>query len=319
MGNSEKIGGRRVLVTGGCGFIGSKLVERLIAEGVGVRVYDDFSRPYRYSNIPEIAQVVEGDVRDRDAVEKAVQKVDCVIHLAALTDVRESVKHPMLYYDVNATGTLNLLEASASQGVKKFVFSSSCAVYGRPARFPVDEETHLNPLSPYAASKAAAEGYCLSFAESRGLKCIVLRLFNVYGRMGLDGYSGVVSEFINRVIKDEPPVIFGTGHQSRDFIHISDVVECLTRAISLDPRISEILNLGTGKATSITQLAETIVRVSGKKGLKPIYGDSWPGEVDGSRADVGKLSRLIRYSPRVGLEEGLRILLESQMQVVGRC
>jgi len=220
----------KVLVTGGAGFIGSHLVDRLLAEGFEVAVLDDFSAG-RMENISchkdlREFRLVRGDVRDVGLVEKVVEDVDVVFHEAALVDVALSVENPVLFNEVNVVGTLNLLKACVDSGVKRFVFASSAAVYGDSRPAEKREDMLPEPISPYGVSKLAAESYVQVFNELYGLETVCLRCFNVYGsRQGLaSSYSGVITAFISRLLKGEPPVIHGDGKQTRDFVHVDDVV-----------------------------------------------------------------------------------------------
>jgi len=297
----------RVLVTGGYGFIGSHLARRLLELGFEVVVFDNFSKPSCV--VVDGASVVKGDLRFASAVERALDGVDVVYHLAALTDVRESVRRPRLYHRVNADGTLNLLEGCRRAGVKRVIYVSSCAVYGEPVRLPIDENHPTNPLSPYAASKLAAEAYCRSYAFCYGFDVAVFRLFNVYGPRQSDDYAGVISEFVRRVCNGEPPVIYGSGEQSRDFIYVSDVVECLVKAIDLSG--FEVFNLGSGRAMTINELAELVLRLSGRSGLEPVRVEGRRGEVFASVADVSKVERVLGFRAKKPLEEGIKELIEA--------
>ncbi len=302
----------RVLVTGGAGFIGSHLVERLHKLGYEIRVLDNLSSGRR-ENLAGVMGDVDfmyGDVRDVEQVRRAVLGVDAVIHIAALIDVEESVKNPLIYHEVNSTGTLNLLRCSVEQGVKKFIFTSTCAVYGNPVRLPIKEEHPLNPLSPYAASKLSAESYCMAFSASYGLKTTVLRLFNVYGpRQDTCKYSSVIIEFVKRVGKGLPPIIFGDGEQTRDFIYIDDAVEFIVRALEYDA--VGCFNVGTGSSVSINRLANLIIKIMGRSHLKPIHLEPRPGDVRHSEADVSKAVKVFDFKPRVTLEEGLKKFITS--------
>jgi len=294
-------------VTGGCGFIGSHLARRLLELGFEVVVFDSFSKPGCV--VVDGASVVKGDLRFAPAVEGALDGVDVVYHLAALTDVRESVRKPRLYHRVNVDGTLNLLEGCRRAGVKRVIYVSSCAVYGEPVKLPISEDHPTNPLSPYAASKLAAEAYCRSYAFCYGFDVTVFRLFNVYGPRQNDGYAGVISEFVRRVCEGKPPVIYGSGEQSRDFIHVSDVVECLAKAIDLSG--FEVFNLGSGRAVRINELAELVLRLSGRTELKPVRVKGRRGEIFASVADVSKVERVLGFKANKPLEEGVKELLEA--------
>ena len=297
----------RVLVTGGCGFIGSHLAMRLSELGFEVIVFDSFARSSCV--MVDGASLVKGDLRFAPMVERALDGVDAVYHLAALTDVRESVKKPRLYHRVNVDGTLNLLEGCRSAGVRRLVYVSSCAVYGEPVRLPISEDHPTNPLSPYAASKLAAEAYCRSYAFCYGFDVTVFRLFNVYGPRQSENYAGVISRFVKRVCEGKPPIIYGSGEQSRDFIHVGDVVECLAKAIDLSG--FDVFNLGSGKAVTVNELAELVLRLSGRTELKPVRVKGRRGEIFASVADVSKVERVLGFKAKKPLEEGIKELIEA--------
>jgi len=302
----------KVLVTGGAGFIGSYVVKRLIKLGYDVRVLDNFSRGKRDNLADVLGQIdlISGDIRDQEAVKKSIKGIDVVIHMAALVDVRESVEKPLLYHEVNSTGTLNLLYGSVKQGVKRFIYASTCAVYGNPVKLPISEDHPLNPLSPYAASKLSAENYCRAFSKSYGLKTTIFRFFNVYGpRKNINSYSGVIIEFIKRIKSDKPPIIFGSGEQTRDFIFIDDAVEFVIRSVEND--IEGVFNVGSGESTSINNLSELLLKIMRKEHLKPIHTSPRPGEIKNSQADISKACKVFNYRPRVSLEEGLRRVINA--------
>ncbi|MGD0644417.1 MAG: SDR family NAD(P)-dependent oxidoreductase [Candidatus Bathyarchaeia archaeon] len=309
----------RVLVTGGAGFIGSHLVDRLVNVGYEVRVVDDLSAG-RLDNIAVPlsgggVDFVRGDVRDVSLVSKCVEGVDVVVHLAALTSVPFSVLHPDLVFDVNLVGTLNLLRACADVGVGRFVFVSSCAVCGDPEFLPVREEHRTDPISPYAESKLLGERYCLGFGERRLLGSVVLRFFNVYGpRQGMNDYSGVITRFINRVKQGEPLVVYGDGSQTRDFVSVYDVVDAVLASMRSSEAEGQVFNVGSGKPTSINELAKTILALAGVD-LMIRYEKPRAGDIKDSYADISKAKKLLGYAPHVCLRDGLWALLEEKKVV----
>ena len=252
-----------VLVTGGAGFIGSHLVDKLVSGGVCVKVLDNLSTGSlnnisRHLNSGKV-EFIEGDLRDLAILKNAVKGVSQVVHLAAIISVTFSTDNPAVTYDVNTSGTLNLLQASAEAGVKRFVFVSSCAVYGEPVFLPVTESHPTNPISPYADSKLKAEKHCLDFDQKSCLEPVVLRFFNVYGpRQGLNDYSGVITKFLDNIKHCKPLVIYGDGLQTRDFVNVSDVVDSIVASIQSSKAAGEIIHIGTGKPTSINKLTETL-------------------------------------------------------------
>ena len=306
-----------VLVTGGAGFIGSHLVDRLVCCGYGVRVVDDLSSG-KLENIRDHVEsgkveFVEGDIRDVSVVERCVKDVDVAVHLAALISVPFSVEHPKVTFDVNVTGTLNLLRACAEAKVERFVFASSCAVYGEPEYLPVDEKHPTNPISPYAESKLAAEQYCLGFNERDLLSAVVLRFFNVYGvGQAVNDYSGVITKFIERCREGLPLVIYGDGSQTRDFVNVSNVVDAILLAMEKNGAEGEIFNVGFGRAVSVQELAETVLETAGVD-LEIRHDKPRLGDIKHSYADVSKAEKLLGYRPTVSLKAGLRKLLSEDV------
>ena len=295
----------RILVTGGSGFIGSYVVERLVEKGYEVTVLDNLStgKKENLSKVFNQIEFIEGDIRKREKVQIALKNVDIVVHLAALISVPESIEKPLLYNEINSVGTQSLLNQSVREGVRKFLFISSCAVYGNPIKIPIAECHPTKPLSPYAITKLNAEEQCQIYSKAGRIKTIIMRLFNVYGpRQTYNQYSGVITQFIQKVRNDEPPLIFGDGEQTRDFIFVDDVTEFINKAIETENE--QIINIGTGNRTTINQLAEIIIKIS-KKDLTPIHLPPKQGEIRHSQADISKAIRILRYIPRTSIEEGL--------------
>jgi UDP-glucose 4-epimerase len=309
----------KVLVTGGAGFIGSHMVDRLVNDGYDVRIIDDLSTG-RIENIQSLLSAgmvdfVKGDIRDASLVTKNIDDIDVVVHFAAVTSVPFSVKNPELTFDVNLLGTLNLIRACAQRDIGRFVFVSSCAVCGDPKSLPVREEHQTNPISPYAESKLIAERYCLGFQQRQLLKSVVLRFFNVYGpRQGMNDYSGVITRFIDRVRQKEPLSIYGDGSQTRDFVNVHDVVEAVLASMKSSDSEGEVFNIGSGKPTSINELAKTILELAGVD-LEIRYEKPRAGDIKDSYADISKAKKFLGYEPKVSLRDGLRVLLEEKLGV----
>jgi len=305
----------RALVTGGAGFIGSHLVDRLTKEGYEIVVLDNFFSG-KIRNIKRHLDsrkffLVKGDIGNSEDVKEVIRNVDAVFHLAAVVSVPLSIENPLLVNDVNVRGTLNLLEASLKAHVERFIYASSCAVYGEASSLPINEQHPTNPLSPYAASKLAAEYYCKLFYENNGLKTLCLRYFNVYGpRQVKNLYSGVITRFIDRLKQGKPPVIYGDGEQTRDFVHVNDTVEANMLALNCQRSAGEVINVGTGKPTTINQLAMVLIGLSGRDNLKPIHSAPRKGDIKSSCADISKAKRVLGYEPTVMLKEGLKSLLK---------
>lgn len=304
----------RVLVTGGAGFIGSHLVDGLMSEGFDVVVLDDFSSGRRENLSVHFGKpnfcLVEGDVRDEADVRKALEGVDVVFHLAAIVSVNFSVKNPLLVNEVNVGGTLNFLRESLKAGVKRFVYASSCAVYGESVNLPINEEQPTKPMSPYAVSKLAAEYYCRVFYEIYGIETVCLRFFNVYGsRQVIGPYSGVMMKFIDKLKHGEKPIIYGDGKQTRDFVLAGDVVDACLRAMRCRNCVGEMINVGSGVETTVNRLADVLIELFGSRDIKPFYAEPKAGDIRRSYADLSKAERLLGYKPEKSLMEGLTMLL----------
>lgn len=307
----------RILVTGGAGFIGSHLVDRLLTEGYEVTVLDNLSSGHLKNIAHERKKTfhfIKGDIRNSYVVKNALKDVDAVFHEAAFVSITQSVKKPIVNNAVNVAGTLNMLRASLRLGVKRFVFASSAAVYGK-TRTPVQREDMMaSPESPYAASKLAAENYVRLYCKIYGLETVSLRFFNVYGprqRFDIDcAYGGVIPIFLGRVLKDLPPLIFGDGRQTRDFVYIKDVVESKMLALSSKRATGEVINIGTGIGVSVNHIATSLKRLVHKENLRNLHSDTRPGEIRHSRADINKAKRILGYTPTFSLEQGLGELVE---------
>ena len=307
----------RVLVTGGAGFIGSHLVDGLMNGGFDVVVLDDLSSGRRKNLSVHFGKpnfcLVEGDVRDEADVKKALEGVDVVFHLAAIVSVDFSVKNPLMVNEVNVGGTLNVLRQSLKAGVKRFFYASSCAVYGEPVNLPINEEHPARPMSPYGVSKLAAEHYCRVFYEVYGFETVCLRFFNVYGpRQVVGPYSGVIMKFIDRMKNGKPPIIYGGGGQTRDFVYVKDVVEANMLVLGCRHCAGEIINIGTGKQTTINELANILIGLSGIANIKPVYKAHRKGDIRNSHANISKAEKMLRYKPRITLKEGIRKLLHEK-------
>ena len=310
------MGCRRVLVTGGAGFVGSHLVDGLLGEGFDVVVLDDLSTG-RLENvkdhlIEEGFRFIQGDIRDREVLRKALEGVDAVFHLAAITSVPYSVEHPDITFEVNVEGTRSLLESCLDLNVGRFIYVSTCAVYGNPKYLPIDEEHPTEPISPYAESKLEAEGLSLSFYKDYGLDVTVFRPFNVYGpRQRNDQYGGVIARFIERLSSGKPPVIYGDGSQTRDFIYVEDVVRAFIGALNCEHASGRVLNVATGNPTSIKELAYMLMRLFGADEMEPLYRDAREGDIEHSYADISEAKNHLGFVPEVSLKEGLMALINN--------
>jgi UDP-glucose 4-epimerase len=332
-----------VLVTGGCGFIGTNLVKYLSNKGYRVRILDNLSTPSSiwtpdlrsnpYTLRTQSTELVVGDIKDCQTVKRAIEGVDAVVHLAAHTSVVESLENPEEAWDINVNGTLNLLEACRCNGVDSFIFASSNAVVGEQDP-PIDETKIPRPLSPYGASKLAGEALCSTYYHSFGLKTVSLRFSNCYGPYS-EHKTSVIAKFIDWARKGEPLVIYGDGNQTRDFVHVDDICQAihLSLIIGQPPKLSqptqqtqqtlstqrtqktplwgEVFQIASGVETSINQLAELIKAMTDFQ-LSIIYKPKRKGEIERNYSDITKAKRLLGFEPRVKLREGLRKLWQAR-------
>jgi UDP-N-acetylglucosamine/UDP-N-acetyl-alpha-D-glucosaminouronate 4-epimerase len=305
---------RRVLVTGGGGFIGSNLARRLLEQGDDVRVLDNFSTGNR-RNLADIAdeiEIVEGELRSYERVHNATRGVEVVFHQGALPSVPRSVQDPLTTGAVNVEGTLNVLLAARDEGVRRVIYASSSSVYGNTGTLPRVETQFPDPISPYAVAKLAAERYCVSFARVYGLSTVTLRYFNVFGprQDPTSQYAAVVPRFIAAVEAGEAVPIYGDGEQSRDFTYVENVVDANVRAADAPEASGNVINVATGEPRSVNALADTIGEVLGKP-VEKEYLPPRTGDVRDSWADVAEARRLLGWEPQVGLEEGLRLTADA--------
>ena len=296
------VGDQTVLVTGGAGFIGSHIVDALLPDN-DVRILDNFSTGVR-ERPPEAATVIEGDVRDTEAVEQAMDGVDIVFHQAAIVSVDKSVEDPATSNDVNLDGTLAVLEAARTEDAR-VVFASSAAIYGTPESLPVDEGHPKEPLSPYGLEKLTADHYCRLYAELYGLPTVALRYFNVYGPRQTGGdYAGAITVFSEQARGGGPLTVHGDGEQTRDFVNVADVVRANMLAATTDAT-GEAFNIGTGTETSITTVAETI-RDHVDPETELTHVDPREGDIRESVANIEKAREQLGYEPTIELDDGLQ-------------
>jgi UDP-glucose 4-epimerase len=307
---TERLKGLRIVVTGGAGFIGSHLVERLLTLGAEVTIIDNFLFGSKIEHLRgrRALTIIEGDIKDTGAVSQALNAKDIIFHLAACVGVEETQKIPFEVLEIEIQGTLNVLNSAVKSGIKKVVFGSSSEVYGDWPE-PMKEEGPLSPKSTYAVSKLVGEEYCKAFYQRYGLEYTCLRYFNVYGPRQDERF--VIPRFVNQALSNEPLVIYGNGKQTRDFTYIDDVIN-MTLLAAVEPEAScQAINIGTGRTTSINELTRLIVKALGSKNLhKPTYidyGGNRPRSIEAlSRcADTSKAIKLLRYKPKVHLAPGI--------------
>ena len=306
----------RALVTGGAGFIGSHIVDELLSRGVETWVFDNFSTG-SMSNLREhlgnnLLRVCFGDLSRMSGLPPEAGGVDVVFHEAAIASVPESVAHPMAVHDTNVNGTLNLLDFCVRTKVRRVVFASSAAVYGRVRNPPASEEDLCSPTSPYGASKLSVENYLSAYHSSYGLETVALRYFNVYGtrqRMN-DDYSGVITIFAKKLLQSHIPTIFGDGLQSRDFVNVGDIVEANMLAMESKAAVGETFNVATGRSVSILELLESLKSVTGRHEIAPHFAPPRRGDVRVGAASISKIAGMLGYKPAVSLSEGLARLVD---------
>jgi nucleoside-diphosphate-sugar epimerase len=298
----------KVLVTGGGGFIGSHIVDRLLADGHEVRVLDNFATGRRENLLDVLADIelVEGDLQSYERVHNAIKDCEVVLHQGALPSVPRSVQDPLTSNATNVTGTLNILLAARDSGVRRVVYASSSSIYGANPELPKHEGLLPQPISPYAVAKLAGEGFCRSFHEVFGLETVALRYFNVFGprQDPSSPYSGVISVFATALIENRSPKIYGNGEQTRDFTYVANVVDGVLRACEAPKASGEVINVATGGRISLNQLFYAMRDVVGGN-LEPTYEEPRQGDVRDSQADIRKAKALLGYVPTVSFEEGL--------------
>jgi UDP-glucose 4-epimerase len=296
-----ELSGSSVLVTGGAGFIGSHIASALAAE-CEVTVLDNLSARPR-ENVPDGVRFVEGDIRDPATLSDAAAGVDVIFHEAAVVSVEESVENPERTHAVNETGTLKVLEAARRVGAR-VVFASSAAIYGHPEKVPVSESDRKEPTSPYGISKLAGDHYVRRYADLYDVPTVALRYFNVYGPGQTGGdYAGVINIFFEQARTGDPLTVHGDGSQTRDFVHVDDVVQANLLAAVTDA-VGRAFNIGTGGSVTVEELAAAIRETVGSDS-DSVHTEGRTGDIDRSRADIERAVEVLGYEPTVDLEEGL--------------
>ncbi len=308
-----KIKYKKALVTGGAGFIGSHLVEALLLAGCKVVVLDNLSGG-KLLNLKPVKGHIEfykNDIKQLDAVANALKDCDVVFHLAAVVAVQQTIDAPLDSTMVNDIGTLNVLEAARKMKVRRVVFASSCAVYGDDPRLPKDESMTPMPASPYAVHKLSAEHYLRVYCELFGLETASLRFFNVFGprQDPYSPYSGVISIFMNKAVSNQPPIIYGDGNQSRDFVYVQDVVKALLLTANSRTLKGKSFNIGTGNQVRINRLWELIASISGRQ-LEPEYQAPRAGDILHSVGNIDMAKTLLNFNTDFSLEQGLELTFE---------
>ncbi len=294
---------KRFLVTGGAGFIGSNIVQRLLEMGHTPVVFDNLSSGYRQNLFPNVA-FIEGDVRNGEQVTQVAKGCAVILHLAASVGNKRSIDYPLVDSAINVLGTLNVLEAARLNGIDRVVFSSSAGIFGELKTLPIAEDHPQDPDSPYGTSKLAAEKMCLVYNKLYGMHNVCLRYFNVFGpHQRYDAYGNVIPIFALRVLKHEALTVYGDGEQTRDFVNVHDVADANIQA-ALTSGVNGVFNIGSSTRITINELARLIQEVAGVK-VEVVYAPPRPGDVRHSLADIRAAQAAFSFAPHVAFEQGL--------------
>ncbi len=304
-----KLKDKKILITGGAGFIGSNLTDYFLENENQVTVIDDLSNG-RKENLKDAEKsknftFIKGDIRDKELMKKIIKDTEYIFHQAARASVPRSIEDPILTNDININGTLNILNIARDSDVERLIFASSSSVYGESETLPKVETMSLLPISPYGVSKLAGEKYVFAFYKVYGLKTTSIRYFNVYGSRQMDSpYSGVIPIWFGRCIRNENLIVFGNGEQSRDFTYIKDVIQINELSALKNSAIGEIFNGATSNRITLNDLAKLTLKITNKK-LEVVHDEPRPGDIMHSLADIKKAQNLLGYAPQYQIEEGL--------------
>jgi UDP-glucose 4-epimerase len=299
----------KAIVTGGAGFIGSHIVDELIARGIETVVIDNFTTGsagnLRQHRDNRLLRVLTGDAARIGQLLPDIEGVDVVFHEAAIASVPRSVTDPLLVHNVNVNASLDVMAFCVSRKIKRMVFASSAAVYGVLDDVPASEDLICAPSSPYGASKLAVEAYLSAFYRTYGLETVGLRYFNVFGsRQKMSDYSGVITVFANKILQRNNPTIYGDGLQTRDFVHVRDIVDANMLAMASDSAAGQVLNVASGRTTTL-QLIDALKEIIGADDIEPVFEPPRVGDVRSGAASISKIERLLGYRPSMSLTEGL--------------
>lgn len=313
-GGGRITSGKRILVTGGGGFIGSHLVKRLVGLGHQVAILDNFSTGRR-SNLEALAsevEIIEGDIQSYERAFHAVRGCEVVFHEAALPSVPRSVQDPLTSTASNVIGTLNVLLAARDAEVRRVIYASSSSVYGSNPTLPKSEDMTTLPISPYAVAKLAGEGYCRSFGVVYGLEAVAIRYFNVFGprQDPRSMYAAVIPNFISALMAGDSPTIFGDGEQSRDFTYVDNVIDANLLAMDADSVAGHVYNIACGESATLNELMASLNEIIGTS-IKPVYRSPRSGDVKHSLADISRARADLDYKPTVSFREGLERTVEA--------
>jgi UDP-glucose 4-epimerase len=300
----------KAIVTGGAGFIGSHIVDELIARGIETVVIDNFTTGsagnLRQHRDNRLLRVLTGDAARIGQLLPDIEGVDVVFHEAAIASVPRSVTDPLLVHNVNVNASLDVMAFCVSRKIKRMVFASSAAVYGVLDDVPASEDLICAPSSPYGASKLAVEAYLSAFYRTYGLETVGLRYFNVFGsRQKMSDYGGVITVFANKILQRNNPTIYGDGLQTRDFVHVRDIVDANMLAMASDSAAGQVLNVASGRTTTLLELIDALKEIIGADDIEPVFEPPRVGDVRSGAASISKIERLLGYRPSMSLTEGL--------------
>jgi nucleoside-diphosphate-sugar epimerase len=311
MGKNSVLNGKRVLVTGASGFVGSNLCERLLMENAIVIAFVNKSllnKPLNIINLEKKLQIVYGDIQNIHNLYDSVQNIDVIFHLAAQSHVPTSVKDPIDTFIINAIGTLNCLEAARKDDVDLFINSGSDKICGDPVYLPLDENHPLHPHGPYDASKVAGEALCMAYYKTYGLKVCLPRFSNMYGPK--QDQRKVIPNFINQLLQNKPPIIRTDGTLIRDYLYIGDAIEAFLKMIEHPTAVGEPILCGTGKGTTVLDLCKLLIEVSGTNQKPVVLNHPTTGEILSQYLDISKAKQLLNWSPKISLRKGLSLTWE---------
>lgn len=296
-----------IFITGGSGFLGSHLTKFLINHGHNVTIYDNFSNSNSISLFDSKLETIQGDVLDFHKLSTSMKNMHYVIHLAAQISVKDSIDNPETTLKINVEGTQNVLDSCLENKISNFIAASSAAVFGNQSLMPLTEESPKNPISPYGKSKLAMEEKISKFSKTHNLNSIILRFFNLYGSGQSLQYAGVITKFLENIKNNSNLVIFGTGKQTRDFIHINDAIHVIDLAIkNIHEKRGEVYNVGSGQCTTIMELAQLILKIS-RKDLKIIHQPELQGDILHSLTSIEHITDDLGFTPKISLENGLKL------------
>ena len=300
---------KNILITGGAGFIGSHLSKKLSHKGYKVKVLDNFSTGFKSNldNLKNDIEIVEGDIRDLDLLDREMKNIEIVFHMAANPSVSESIVDPFTNHDINVNGTLSLLKSAVENNVEKFILSSSCAVYGDSNLLPLSESIKVAPKSPYALSKYINEHYCSSFSDIYDIKTVCLRYFNVYGpkQNVKSDYSAVIPIFISFLLNNKEPIIYGDGKQTRDFIFIDDVISANMKAMKSNSVNCDVFNVATSIETSLLDLINVLEKIFERK-IRPEFFSERKGDIYRSYANIENIKKQLAFKPENDIITGVK-------------